>query len=310
MRNVEFISHGQRCAAWHLSGAESAHDAGRGRRPCVVMAHGLGGTRDSGLLPFAEAFAGAGIDVLVFDYRGFGDSAGTPRQLVSYRRHRQDFAAAIEFARTLDGVDPERVAIWGTSYGGGHALAVAARDKRIAAVVAQVAAVDGVATLRSAIHANGLGFMLQANVAGLRDLTRALTRRPPLLVPIVGPPGSLAAMNSADAVTGMRAFAGPTWRNEFAARELLAIPLNRPIATARRLHCPVLLQIGENDAVTPPAVIERLARRIGDSAEIRRYPVGHFDVYVEPWLTPNINDQVTFLRTHLTPTTADPVETP
>ncbi|MHA4854699.1 alpha/beta hydrolase [Rhodococcus sp. MSC1_016] len=309
MRNVEFISHGQHCTAWHLPGAESAHQVGR-RRPCVVMAHGLGGTRDSGLLPFAEAFAHAGIDALVFDYRGFGDSSGTPRQLVSFRRHRQDFAAAIEFARTLDGVDPERVAIWGTSYGGGHALAVAARDKRIAAVIAQVAAVDGVATLRSAIHANGLGFMLQANVAGLRDLARALTRRSPFLVPIVGPPGSLAAMNSADAVTGMRAFAGATWRNEFAARELLAIALNRPITKARQLHCPVLLQIGEKDAVTPPATIEQLAQRIGSNAEVRRYPVGHFDVYVEPWLTPNINDQVSFLLTHLTPTTVDPVETP
>ncbi|OUS88561.1 alpha/beta hydrolase [Rhodococcus sp. NCIMB 12038] len=307
MRNVEFTSQGQRCAAWHLSGAESAHDVDK-RRPCVVMAHGLGGTRDSGLLPFAEAFAGAGIDVLVFDYRGFGDSAGTPRQLVSFRRHRQDFAAAIAFARTLDGVDPERIVIWGTSYGGGHALSVAASDKRIAAVVAQVAAVDGAATLRSAIHANGLGFMLRANIAGLRDLTRALTRRPPLLVPIVGPPGSLAAMNSADAVSGMRAFAGATWRNEFAARELLAIAFNRPIATARRLHCPVLLQIGEKDSVAPPATIERLARRIG-GAEIRRYPVGHFDVYVEPWRTHNINDQVAFLRKHLTQTTVDSVET-
>ena len=182
--------------------------------------------------------------------------------------------------------------------------------RSIAAVIAQVAAVDGVATLRSAIHANGLGFMLQANVAGLRDLARALTRRSPFLVPIVGPPGSLAAMNSADAVTGMRAFAGATWRNEFAARELLAIALNRPITEARRLHCPVLLQIGENDAVTPPAIIEHLARRIGGNAEVRRYPVGHFDVYVEPWLTPNIDDQVAFLRQHLTPTTVDPAETP
>ena len=309
MLNVEFTSHGERCAAWHLPGSQTSRGVDTGR-PCVVMAHGLGGTRDSGLLPFAEAFADAGIDALVFDYRGFGDSTGTPRQLVSYRRHRQDFAAAIEFARTLDGVDPERVAIWGTSYGGGHALAVAARDQRIAAVVAQVAAVDGVATLRSAIHANGLGFMLQANLAGLRDLTRALTRRPPRLVPIVGPPGSLAAMNSADAVSGMKAFAGATWRNEFAARELLAIPLNRPITQARHLHCPVLLQIGENDAVTPPATIEHLARRIGGNAEIRRYPAGHFDVYVEPWRTPNINDQVTFLRTHLTPTTINSAEKP
>lgn len=252
MEENTFISGGQRCAAWHLRGGDSALNTGNGR-PCVVMAHGFGGTRDSGLLPFAEAFAGAGIDTLLFDYRGFGDSAGTPRQLVSFRRHRRDYAAAVEFARTLDGVDPERIALWGSSYAGGHVLAVAADDSRIAAVVAQVPAVDGLAALTKAFKANGLGFLLKVNVAALRDLGRARTGRAPFVVPIVGPPGSVAAMNSPDAVSGMAAFAGPTWRNEFAARELLAVPLNRPITKAGRLKCPVLLQIGEQDVVSPPS---------------------------------------------------------
>jgi len=63
----------------------------------------------------------------------------------------------------------------------------------------------------------------------------------------------------------------------------------------------VLLEVGDNDAVAPPAAIERLARRLGGRAELCRYPAGHFDVYVEPWLTPNIDDQVAFLTKHLTP---------
>ena len=52
-------------------------------RPVVVMAHGLGGTKDSGLAPFAEGLAEAGLDVLAFDYRGFGASEGEPRQTIS-----------------------------------------------------------------------------------------------------------------------------------------------------------------------------------------------------------------------------------
>ena len=62
------------------------------------MAHGFGGTRDTGLLAYAEAVAEAGIDAFVFDYRGLGASHGTP-QLVSCRRQRQDYHAAIAAAR-------------------------------------------------------------------------------------------------------------------------------------------------------------------------------------------------------------------
>ncbi|MGV0806582.1 alpha/beta hydrolase [Mycolicibacterium setense] len=271
------------------------------------MAHGFGGTRDSGLLPFAEAFADAGMDALVFDYRGFGDSAGHPRQLVSYRRHRRDYAAAVKFARSIDGVDPTRIALWGSSYGGGHALSVAAHDRQIKALVAQVAAVDGLATVRGALRSSGISYLLKANVAASRDVWRMLLRQSPFLLPIVGPPGSLAAMNSVDSLPGMMAFAGPRWRNEFAARELLAAPLNRPISKARRVRCPVLVQVGDTDAVAAPETLERLARRLGGHVEVCRYPTGHFDVYVEPWRTPNIDDQVGFLRRQLAVPTSSTV---
>jgi len=110
MDDVRFESAGERCAAWHLTGEGDAF-ARDGRRPCVVMAHGFGGTRDSGLLPFAQAFAAAGLDAFVFDYRNFGDSTGEPRQLVDWRRHREDYRAAIAHARRLDGVDSDRIVL-------------------------------------------------------------------------------------------------------------------------------------------------------------------------------------------------------
>ncbi|MDN5749600.1 MAG: alpha/beta hydrolase [Pseudonocardia sp.] len=109
-----FDSHGTRCAAWYLR-AESATLTGARGRPCVVMGHGFGATRDAGLLPFAERFAAAGADVLVFDYRGYGTSEGTLRQNVLHTAHRQDYHAAIAHARLLDGVDPDRIVLWGSS---------------------------------------------------------------------------------------------------------------------------------------------------------------------------------------------------
>jgi dienelactone hydrolase len=70
--DIEFRSQGDPCTAWLYPAT------GGGSSPAVVMAHGLSGTRRDGLGPFAERFADAGISALLFDHRGFGDSAGEP----------------------------------------------------------------------------------------------------------------------------------------------------------------------------------------------------------------------------------------
>src|SRR5215467_2298097 len=114
---IEFGAGADRCVAW-LYPAVGATAPG----PVVVMAHGLSGTRRDGLGPFAERFAAAGLTALLFDHRGFGDSGGEP-DLFEPRRQLEDWRAAIASARALPGVDPERVATFGSSMGGGNALA-------------------------------------------------------------------------------------------------------------------------------------------------------------------------------------------
>src|SRR5262249_57474919 len=92
-------------------------------------------------------FAGAGLDVLLFDYRNFGGSTGEPRQLAWPPSDREDWGAAVQFARGLDGVDPDRIVLWGTSWSAGHAVYIAADDPRIAAVICQTPDFDGVRTM-------------------------------------------------------------------------------------------------------------------------------------------------------------------
>ena len=111
------------------------------------MAHGFSATRDLRLDAYAERFCAAGIGALLFDYRHFGASAGEPRQLLDIRRQHADYRAAVAYARGLDWVDPDRVALFGSSFSGGHVIAVAAQDPRIAAVVSQCPFTDGLATL-------------------------------------------------------------------------------------------------------------------------------------------------------------------
>jgi pimeloyl-ACP methyl ester carboxylesterase len=299
MSLVSFDSGGVRCAGVHLSGETDAFADAEGRRPCVVLAHGFGGTVDSGILPFAERYAAAGLDALAFDYRHFGASEGEPRQLLSVSRQLADYAAAIGFARTLEGVDPDRIVVWGSSYAGGHVVPVAVADGRVAGVIAQVPAMDGMVALGNVARYAGPGQLARLVLAGMRDLAASVSGRPPVLVSVVGPPGSLGMMTTPDADPGYRAIAGPSWRNEVAARIALKAAAYRPGLLADRLPCPILVQIADRDSVAPVKAAQDAAWRATGRAEVRTYPIGHFDIYTGPPFERAVTDQLHFLGRHV-----------
>jgi len=296
---IEFTSGGERCAGVHLAPVGDSFAGADGRAPCVVLAHGFVGTVDSGLIPYAERFAAAGLHALAFDYRHFGRSAGEPRQLLSVKRQLEDYAAAIAFARSLDGVDPDRIAVWGSSYSGGHVVPVAVADGRVAAAIAQTPAMDGVQTLLNLVRYAGVGHMMRLVGAGLRDLASSLRGGEPVMLPAVGPPGSLAAMSSPDAEPGYLSITGETWRNEFAARIMLTAGSYRPGLQADRLPCPMLVQIADRDAVAPPKAAQAAAWLATGRGEVRTYPIGHFDVYTGEPFERAVADQLYFLSRHL-----------
>ncbi|MBB6626019.1 alpha/beta hydrolase [Nocardioides sp. KIGAM211] len=299
METITFDSHGDRCEAWYLSATTDVLATDRGR-PCVVMAHGFGGTRDTGLLPFAERFAAAGCDVLVFDYRGFGTSGGALRQDVHHLRHREDYHAAIAAARARDGVDPERIVLWGSSYSGGHVIVVAAQDPRVHGVISQGAAMDGLAALLGVRETSGSGKTAALTAAGLRDAARALTRRAPYLVPVVGDPGSTAVISAPGARAGYEAITGPTFRNEMCARGILRIAANRPVRHAAKVRCEAFLVVAEADNVAPVSAVRAVAERLGDRAEVLALDAGHFDIYVGELFEQSVARQVQFLERILT----------
>ncbi|MFI7589649.1 alpha/beta hydrolase [Spongisporangium articulatum] len=270
---VTFTSDGERIAAYLYRPDGDAP----GPRPCVVMAHGFSGTRDDALPPFAERFAAAGLVVLLFDYRHFGASGGRPRQLIEVGRQQADYRAAIAYARGLEGVDPERIALWGTSFSGGHVMAVAAKDPRIAAVVSQVPFVDGLAAARAV----PIGNVVKLGLAGARDQVGALFGRKPHSVAVVGQPGQVAAMTAREAVPGMVKMVTPStrWRNDLPARLMLTLPLYRPVRLARKLRMPWLVIVADHDQTTPPGPAVRAAQR-APRGELIRLPIGHFEAYV------------------------------
>ena len=292
--DVRFASGAEQCAGWFYP-AQGAD----GRRPCVVLANGFGATRDSGLEPFAERLAAAGYHALAFDYRFVGASEGEPRQMVSIPRQLEDYAAALAYVRARDDVEAERVVAWGSSFAGGHVFEVAARDGRLAAVIAQVPAVDARAGLRHVLRRDGPLAPLRLTGAALRDALSAARGGPPVMVPIVGPPGSVAVVTSPDAEPAMHAIAGPTFRNEVCARVMLTAGSYRPGKRAPDINCPLLVLVADRDQVAPPEAARDAAWNAKGRAEVRNYPIGHFDVYQGEWLERSVRDQLHFLGRHV-----------
>ena len=294
---VFFDSGGVRCAADLYLPPDAA-----GPVPCVVMGHGASGTKRLGLPAYAEKFADGGIAVLAFDYRGFGASDGEPRQVIDVEPQRADYRAAVRCARSLDTIDPLRVALWGTSLSGGHVIAVAAGDPTVAAVVCQAPLIDGLhrgLTGRHLVSREVARRTLGFAVAAARDVVNARRGTAPYLVPVVAPPGQVAAFTDPDARAAFEAFGGEAtgWRNEIAPRFAFALPRYVP-GTAERLAMPLLMCVADRDQEASGAY----AARVGAQApwvEIRHFPCTHFEVYRPPAFDRISGIQLEFLRAHL-----------
>lgn len=289
--DVTFLSARTTCAAWHYRGESDAFASVAGR-PCVVMAHGFSGTRDAGLEGYAEAFARAGLDVLLFDYRGFGGSDGPMRQHIDVKGQRADYQAAVAAARRLHGVDPDAIVLWGTSYSGGHVLHTAAGDQRIAAVISLTPAVDGLPVLGMILKNEGPGKLLALTAAGVRDRFGKTSK----MLDAVGPAGSAAVIAQDGALEAFESAAGPLWKNEVRARCTLDVAFNRPVTGIRKISAPLLVQVGTQDQIVSSPAAKRAAAKATVPTEFRDYPVGHFDVYGDPWQTTIATDQIEFLK--------------
>ncbi|MBV9411185.1 MAG: alpha/beta fold hydrolase [Acidimicrobiia bacterium] len=291
--DVTFDSHGTACAAWLY------RPTGAKNPPVIVMAHGFAAIRALRLDAYAARFADAGYAVLVFDYRGWGDSAGEPRRVLDIRAQQLDWRAGVAYARSIKGVDTSRLVLWGTSFGGGHALHLAAEDHAVAAVIAQVPHISGPAST----FTQPASLVARLIVAGVRDQIGAIAGRQPYRVAAAGYPGDVAMMTSPDAAPMAIRLAGDRYEellpeNDVAARIALRVPFYSPGRRAHRITAPTLVQIAERDSVTPYDVALKAARRI-PKGEIRTYDCQHFEPYLDPYFDTVVADQIAFLGTHV-----------
>lgn len=287
--DVTFGSGDDTCAGWFYPSTESG-------APVVVLGIGLGSVKEMGLDGYARAFQSAGFAALAFDYRSFGASGGWPRQVIDVRDQLDDWRAAIELARSCPGVDPERVVVWGTSFGGGHAISLATeRPPGVVAAVAQCPFTDGIASAAALSPLSSIRVGWRA----VRDLVAKRRSRPPVLVATAGPPHSAALMTAPDAESGFEALVPDDARERFvnqaAARIGLKILGYRPGRRTADIGIPIFAGICLQDTVAPPRTALRQLRR-APHAEVVTYDTGHFAVYLDPWFDRAVADQLAFLR--------------
>lgn len=289
--DVTFRSGEDDCAAWLYT-----PESGTEPRPVVVMAHGLAGVKEERLDAFAERFEAVGYACLVFDYRHFGASGGEPRQILDVGDQLADWRAAVAYARSLDGVDPDRVVIWGTSFAGGHVIVTAAHDSRIAAVISQCPFTDGLASSIAMPPKSSA----KVTALAIGDVVGSRLGRPPITVPSFGPPGSTALMTTPDAVAGASALLPEDFdvRIDVAARFGFQILRYHPGRRARDVLCPILFIVAERDSVAPPGRTQHWVAQ-APRGEVVLTLTGHFDLYVGDAFETNIARQLDFLNRHV-----------
>jgi uncharacterized protein len=283
--NVSFESGALRCRAWFYPVATNTEQPSA----CVVLGHGFGCVRRLGLDAFCRNFQAGGVAALAFDYRHFGESEGEPRQLIDIGCQLEDWRAAIAFARSLATLDGDRIALWGTSLGGAHAIVTAAADPRVAAVVAQVPYIGG---LKFALR-TGLVHSLRLALAGLRDELYARRGREPYYIPLYGPPGTLAGIAAAGVLDRVTMLTEGSVDNRYTPRVGLRLGGYRPMAKLDRVDCPVLICAAEHEAARWGAVAAT------SRVTVRRYEVGPFEIYDGPVQERVADEQRNFLTAQL-----------
>jgi pimeloyl-ACP methyl ester carboxylesterase len=280
------------------------------KAPLVIMAPGLTGTKEGLLEPFAWRFAAEGIATLMFDYRCFGGSGGTPRHWVDLSRHQQDYEAALRFARgqlAAEGcIDGDRIALWGSSFSGGTVLVTAAQHDELRAVIAQAPFLETPAK----IQPKGLS-MARYVFWSVLDVLPFL---PPVYIPVFGRPGEWVfapsqenpSVKGFDASTGSRfwqALPGQYrggWENRMLARMLTTFDDVVPMSSVGSLRVPAMLVAAEQDDLVPMDLVrDAHARARSDVKQLLILPCSHFDLYVGPESDRNREQQAEFLARQL-----------
>ncbi|OBT97349.1 hypothetical protein VE01_04359 [Pseudogymnoascus verrucosus] len=264
--------------------------------PAIVLAHGLGGTKELKLDVYADSFNRMGYTCVVFDYRCSGGSDGLPRGLIDWHQQQEDWKSAIEYTRQLENVDLENVGLFGTSFSGGHVIQLAAIDKKLKAAISQCPFTSG---WQSAL-CTGIAAATRIAGLGLLDILFGSDERP-ITIPLTGKPGETALMNAPDVLSTFPPLIpeGHPFQERVPARLALKLPFLRPGSFASETECPILFAICGKDSVAPAGATLAYAKTASKGVIKWYEDVGHFEIYYGQAFQQAIQDYKQFLQEYL-----------
>ena len=276
--DVEFDAGGTTLRGWFYK-----PDTSDVQFPAVIMAHGFSALKEMDLDRYAEAFAAAGLAVLVYDNRNLGASDGQPRFEIDPVAQMRDFSHAVTYARSRAEIDPERIGVWGTSYTGGLVVIAAALDRRIKCVVSQVPFISGYETMLQVmpIEARSQFYDMlyhdrQSIAAGLPPSTVTICTDDPAKSPLAPGRRTFQYFDSHARKKNLG------WQNKVTVRSLewrLEYEVGPYID--RVSPTPLLMIVADNDTITPTDISLRAFERALQPKKLVIIHGDHYDPYLE-----------------------------
>lgn len=231
---------------------------------------------------YAIEIASRGIAALTFDYRNLGKSDGKPRQHLDPNKQVEDFKAAISFLRTQNTIDPDKIGIWGSSYGGGHVLTVAATDPRVRCVVSQVPTISSWRAAKSKLTPQAWENQWERFI---KAREAAFSGETPSVQKTIGVnPDEVVSYPDRDSYNYMTTQGArcPEWKDYTTLSSLeLARNYEPGVYIYRITETPVLMIIASRDTTTPHELQREAFAAMTCPKQLLEVEGGHYVVYQE-----------------------------
>ncbi len=266
-QDISFVSSEQTLAG-HLYQPEKGHRP----FPLVILCHGFCGVKELLIPAYAEFFAKNGYAALTFDYRGFGKSEGESGRLVP-KLQIEDIRAAIDYSHQLDVIDSDRIALWGTSFGGANAIVAAAQDQRVKCLLVQLTFADGERVITHGMSDEEQA-RFQQTIKRMQEKKAATGRE--MMVPVS------KVLTDEQSLVFYKAN-----REQFPALGI-KIPFltvaetmqHKPEQSIKDISAPILIVAAEKDSVNPPEESQCLYQQACEPKKLHtEMGATHYDLY-------------------------------